>query len=132
MLKEPKFRDNPSRMANLKEFLGHLNSALSQWETQPLEDHLVAAGVPCSKLNTVGELMSDGQVDALDAFNRVVDPEYGPIQVPGLPFHMTALGRRPLLRPPKLGEHTRQVLQEIGYATAKIEGLIKLGAVAAK
>ena len=131
MLKEPKFKDNPSRMANLKEFLGHLNAVIGQWETQPLEDHLVAAGVPCSKLNTVGELMGDGQVDALDAFNRVEDPEYGPIQVPGLPFHMSELGRRPQLRPPKLGEHTRQVLAEIGYDGAKIEGLIKQGAVAA-
>ena len=131
MLKEPKFKDNPSRMANLKEFLGHLNTTIGQWETAKLEDHLVAAGVPCSKLNTVSGLMGDGQVDALDAFNRVEDAEYGPIQVPGLPFHMTALGQRAILRPPKLGEHTRQVLQEIGYDAAKIERLIQQGAVAA-
>jgi crotonobetainyl-CoA:carnitine CoA-transferase CaiB-like acyl-CoA transferase len=131
MLKEPKYKDNPSRMANLKEFLGHLNAAIGPWDTAKLEDHLVAAGVPCSKLNTVAGLMGDGQVDALDAFNRIEDAEYGPIQVPGLPFHMTALGRRPILRPPKLGEHTRQVLHEIGYDAAKIEGLIRKGAVVA-
>jgi len=130
MLQEPKFKDNPSRMANLKAFQGHLNACIVQWKTQALEDHLVAAGVPCSKLNTVGGLMADGQVDALSPFNRVQDPEYGPIQVPGLPFHMSDLGARTPLRPPKLGEHTREVLAEIGYDAAKIEGLVKQGAVA--
>jgi crotonobetainyl-CoA:carnitine CoA-transferase CaiB-like acyl-CoA transferase len=130
MLKDPKFKDNPARMAHLKEFQGHLNACIGQWETAQLENHLVAAGVPCSKLNTVGELMGDGQVAALDAFNRVQDPEYGPIQVPGLPFHMSDLGARAPRRPPKLGEHTREVLAEIGYDAAKIEALVKQGAVA--
>ncbi|MFI5399511.1 MAG: CaiB/BaiF CoA transferase family protein [SAR324 cluster bacterium] len=130
MLKEPKFKDNPSRMANLQEFQRHLNACICQWETRKLEEHLVAAGVPCSKLNTVGELMADGQVNALKPFNRMHDPEYGPIQVPGIPFAMSDLGARPQRRPPKLGEHTREVLAETGYATAEIEALVKRGAVA--
>src|SRR5579863_2235946 len=114
MLKDPKYKDNPSRMSNVKEFQGHLNACIGQWETQKLEDHLVAAGVPSSKLNTVGGLMADGQVDALHPFNKVQDPDYGSIQVPGLPFHMTDIGSRTLRRPPRLGEHTREVLTEIG------------------
>jgi crotonobetainyl-CoA:carnitine CoA-transferase CaiB-like acyl-CoA transferase len=132
MLKEPKYKDNPSRMANLKEFLGHLNAAIGQWETGKLEDHLVKAGVPCSKLNTVGGLMADGQVDALDAFNHTDDPDYGSIQVPGLPFHLSGAGKPKVRRPPRLGEHTREVLAEIGYDGGKIDTLVKSGAVAAE
>ncbi|HUJ75539.1 MAG TPA: CoA transferase [bacterium] len=131
MLKEPKFKDNPSRMAHLQEFLGHLNAVIGKWETARLEEHLVAAGVPCSRLNSVGQLMEDGQVQAVSRFNELDDPDYGHIKVPGLPFMMEPGGERAILRPPRLGEHTRQVLRELGYGPAQIESLIQAGAVGA-
>jgi crotonobetainyl-CoA:carnitine CoA-transferase CaiB-like acyl-CoA transferase len=130
LLKEPKYKDNPGRMANLKEFLSRLNPVIAGWETRKLEDHLVKAGVPCSKLNTVDQLLADGQVNALDPFNEVDDPEYGHFKVPGTPFHLQGMDKPALRRPPKLGEHTREVLREIGYDDARIEDLLSKGAVA--
>ncbi|HEX7925953.1 MAG TPA: CoA transferase, partial [bacterium] len=66
MVKDARFKDNPSRMANLKEFLAELNAVIGKWKTLELEAHLVKAGVPCSKLNSVDQLLADGQVNALD------------------------------------------------------------------
>jgi crotonobetainyl-CoA:carnitine CoA-transferase CaiB-like acyl-CoA transferase len=81
-------------------------------------------------LNTVDQLLADGQVGALDAFNTVEDPAYGRFTVPGTPFHMLGMGKPAARRPPRLGEHTREVLREAGYPDARIDALLKSGAVA--
>jgi crotonobetainyl-CoA:carnitine CoA-transferase CaiB-like acyl-CoA transferase len=130
MLAEPKFKDNPSRMAHLPEFIGHLNQALAQWETAKLVETLVAAGVPSSPINNLAELMADGQVDALDPFIGTHDPDYGDIRTSNVPFHLSDFGSRPIRRPPRLGEHTREVLGELGYDAARIDALYASGAVA--
>jgi len=130
MIDEEKFKDNPARMANLDEFLGHLNEALAKWKTAPLVEKLVAAGVPCSPINDLGELMKEEQVAALTPFIETEDPEYGPLKTSNVPFHISDFGSRPVFRPPKLGEHTREVLQELGYDEARIEALYGSGAVA--
>ena len=130
MIDEPAFKDNPSRMANLEAFLGHLNTALAEWETAAVVETLLGAGVPCSPINNLAELMADGQVDALDAFIAVDDPEYGRLRTSGIPFHLSDFGSRTVTRPPKLGEHTRQVLRELDYDDARIDALYAKGAVA--
>jgi crotonobetainyl-CoA:carnitine CoA-transferase CaiB-like acyl-CoA transferase len=130
MLGEDTFKDNPSRMAHLPEFLGHLNEALAQWETAAVVRTLVAAGVPSSPINNLAGLMADGQVEALAPFIGTDDPDYGAIRTSGLPFHLSDFGSRTVRRPPRLGEHTREVLAELGYDAARIEALYASGAVA--
>jgi crotonobetainyl-CoA:carnitine CoA-transferase CaiB-like acyl-CoA transferase len=130
MLAEEKFKDNPGRMANLPEFLGHLNAAFSKWETGRLVDTCVAAGVPCSRINDLAGLFEDGQVEALEPFVGVDDPDYGPLRTSNVPFHLSDFGSRPIRRPPRLGEHTREVLAELGYDEARIAALFEQGAVA--
>ena len=129
LLAEPKFKDNPSRMANLPEFLGLLNEALAKWKTAAVVHTLVEAGVPCSRINTLAELMADGQVEALQPFIGTDDPQYGPLRTSNVPFHLSDFGSRPIRRPPRLGEHTREVLAELGYKPARIDALYAAGVV---
>jgi crotonobetainyl-CoA:carnitine CoA-transferase CaiB-like acyl-CoA transferase len=130
MIAEPRFKDNPSRMAHLPEFLAHLNEALARRETEPLLALLIKEGVPCSRINTLADLLAEPQVEALHPFIAVDDPEFGRLRTSGLPFHLSDLGSRPVLRPPRLGEHTRPVLRELGYDEASIEALYRDGVVA--
>ena len=130
MIGEEKFKDNPARMANLDEFLSHLNAAFGQWDTAQLVDACIEAGVPCSRINNLAELMADGQVDALDPFIVVKDPDYGHIRTSNVPFHLTDFGARTVTRPPRLGEHTREILAELGFDPARIDGLFEKGVVA--
>ena len=124
MIGEDKFKDNPSRMANQPEFLGLLSDATREWETGPLVELLVNAGVPSSRINNLADLMEEGQVDALGAVKDIDDPEYGKLRVSGTPFHMTGFGKVGPTRAPKLGEHTREILQGLDYDEARIEALI--------
>jgi len=129
MIADAKFKDNPSRMANLQEFTAHLNAVLITRETQPLVELLVKAGVPTSAINNVGEMLADGQAEALNPFISTQDAHYGTLRTSGLPFHIQGLGSRPVTRPPRLGEHTREVLTELGYDAPRIETLLASGAV---
>jgi len=130
MIGEDKFKDNPSRMANLPEFLGHLDKAIGQWETARIVETLVAAGVPSSPINDIAQLMAEEQVAALEPFIQANDAEFGTLRTSNLPFHLTDFGSRGVTRPPRLGEHTREVLGEMGYDTARIDALFGAGAVA--
>ena len=129
MISEEKFKDNRNRMANLPEFLGQLSAATGRWETAALINTLVEAGVPCSKINDFDDLMADGQVDALGAVQEIDDPEYGTLRVCGPPFHMTGFEKRTPFRAPKLGEHTRDILSELGYGDARLQALLDDGVV---
>jgi len=129
MLSDERFKDNPARMANLPAFLDLLYTATRQWKTDDLVNLLVSEGVPCSKLNDFDDLMADGQVDALGAVRNINDPDYGDLRVSGAPFHMTGFDGGTLTRAPKLGEHTREILQELGYNTDRIQTLLEKGAV---
>ena len=130
LIAEPKFKDNPARMANLQDFTDRLNAVLSTRETKPLVDLLVRAGVPCSAINSLGEMLADGQAEAVDPFISSQDSRYGTLRTSGLPFHLSGLGSRPIRRPPRLGEHTREVLAELGYDAGRIDALFDSGAVA--
>ena len=106
------------------------DEALAKWETDTVVQSLVEAGVPCSRINDLAELMADGQAEALRPFIDVDDPEYGHIRTSNVPFHLSDFGTRRYRRPPKLGEHTREVLGELGYDAARIDALYAKGAVA--
>ena len=125
MIPEEKFKDNQNRMAHQPEFLELLSEATRKWETAPLVELLVSAGVPISRINNLADLMEEGQVDALGAVKDIDDPEYGRLRVSGAPFHMTGFGNGGPFRAPKLGEHTREILAALDYDDARIEALIK-------
>jgi crotonobetainyl-CoA:carnitine CoA-transferase CaiB-like acyl-CoA transferase len=129
MIPDDRFKDNQSRMANQPEFLELLSAATRKWETAPLVEVLVNAGVPSSRINNLGDLMEEGQVDALEAVKRIDDPEYGELRVSGPPFHMTGFGNGGPFRAPKLGEHTREILTGLGYDEARITALLDKGIV---
>ena len=132
MIPDERFQDNRSRMANQPEFLALLSEATGKWETAPLVELLVNAGVPSSRINNLADLMEDGQVDALEAVKEIDDPEYGKLRVSGPPFHMTGFGNGHPTRAPKLGEHTREILAALDYDEASISDLIEKGVVKAE
>ncbi|MCZ6628049.1 MAG: CoA transferase [SAR324 cluster bacterium] len=131
MISDERFQDNQSRMIHQPMFLELLSEATRKWDTAPLVELLVGAGVPSSRINNLADLMEEGQVDALGAVQDIDDPDYGKLRVSGPPFHMTGCGNGNLTRAPRLGEHTREILSGLDYDAARIEGLIEKGVVKA-
>jgi formyl-CoA transferase/CoA:oxalate CoA-transferase len=132
MLTDPRFKDNPTRVQNREACLRALQEQLGHWTRDALVAHLHAAGVPCAPVNDLKELLEEEQVRAIAMLIDVRDETYGPLRFSGLPFHLDGRGTPPARRPPRLGEHTREVLSELGYDPARIAGLIEKQVVAGR
>jgi crotonobetainyl-CoA:carnitine CoA-transferase CaiB-like acyl-CoA transferase len=99
----------------------------TEWETL-----LVERGFPCARVRTFPEFLVDPQVEAL-GMNPVIDhPTIGPMRVAGVPVHLDRTPGGIQRAAPTLGQHTEEVLAEIGYDEPRIAGLRRRGVILGK
>ena len=78
--------------------------------------------IPAAAMATLEDLLVDPQL-AATGFFETVDGEAGTLRYPGVPVRFDGV-RPPVGNPPRLGEHTREVLSEAGFDNADIDALI--------
>jgi crotonobetainyl-CoA:carnitine CoA-transferase CaiB-like acyl-CoA transferase len=117
---DPKFALNKDRVANRPALLEILEPIFRQESTKDWLARLEAAGVPCSPINSLDQLVSDAQAEALGIFQDSPD---GNGTVMGLPLSFDSV-RPPFCKAaPRLGEHTQEVLTYLrDKASAKTIG----------
>src|SRR4029079_19541340 len=72
------------------------------------------AGVPCGAVRSIAEVLEDPQLAARSMIETVEHATLGPIGQIGLPVKLSATPGKVHLPPPTLGEHTENVLKELG------------------
>jgi crotonobetainyl-CoA:carnitine CoA-transferase CaiB-like acyl-CoA transferase len=94
---------------------------------------LAAARIPSAVVAAPSEVVEEPHLAVREAFPRVAHPGCGSVRVTATPFHLDGRPVPPRGPAPyRSGEHTREVLGEVlGYPAARIEELLRLGAVAA-
>jgi crotonobetainyl-CoA:carnitine CoA-transferase CaiB-like acyl-CoA transferase len=121
-LSDPRFAEYHNRRANW----GQLIEELERWSTERTTPEVQAIfdhhGVPSSPYRTVQEAMADPQLAHRRAFSEVRDAG-GTFQVLNPPFHMSAATAAAQPHVAALGEHTAELLAEIGYDPAEIAAL---------
>jgi crotonobetainyl-CoA:carnitine CoA-transferase CaiB-like acyl-CoA transferase len=130
MAGDPRFKDNQSRVANRDACIRAIAEKLSHFTRDQLVEKLLEAGVPCAPVNDLKELLEEEQIQAIDTLVDVHDEQHGTLRFSGLPFHLDDRGAPPPRRPPRLGEHTRQVLEELGYDPSRVSALLDKQVVA--
>jgi len=131
LAEDPRFATNADRMAHREALAETLGTYLVHRDTDDWMDRLNVAGVPAGPILDVGQMHADPQTLARGMVTEVEHPTAGTVSTLGCPvtFHGTPGGVRRAA--PLLGQHTREVLAEIGYDGAAIEALIDGGAAAA-
>jgi crotonobetainyl-CoA:carnitine CoA-transferase CaiB-like acyl-CoA transferase len=128
---DPRFATNSARMENLDALVALMNGVLVTRSKSEWLAAFDAAGVPAGPVHDIGEALTHPQTRARGMVVDLVHPEAGPTRALGCPLHLSATPARVDRPAPRLGEHTRELLRESGYADAEVDRLIAEGVVAA-
>jgi crotonobetainyl-CoA:carnitine CoA-transferase CaiB-like acyl-CoA transferase len=130
LVTEPRFATNQGRLANHSEFKARVEAALSKRPVSEWVERLIAAGIAAGPIYEFDQVFEDPQVRHAGMVRDVDQPGLGTVRMLGFPFAVG--GRRPPVRrpAPRLGEHTREVLVELGISESEVDRLIDVGAVA--
>jgi crotonobetainyl-CoA:carnitine CoA-transferase CaiB-like acyl-CoA transferase len=112
LIEDPRFSSNPLRVENRQECIDRLTSLLQTKTAEEWVKILNAEGVPCAPVNTMDAVFSDPQVLHRKMLVEIDHPSAGKIKMVGIPVKYSgteATIRRP---PPRLGEHTDEVLTD--------------------
>jgi len=126
---DPRFRTNADRVAHRAETVALVQNAVAQRTVSEWMDRLTKAGVPCSPINHIDQLLAEPQIEARQMVLTYQHPVGGTMKGVAYPVQIEGLERASRRPPPLLGEHTDALLAELGYSTADIERLHAAGAV---
>jgi crotonobetainyl-CoA:carnitine CoA-transferase CaiB-like acyl-CoA transferase len=118
-------------MQNLPDLTAVMSEKL---KTRPVREWIAALeaeGVPCGPINSIADMAADPHTAAREMVVELDHPRAGRTRALGLPIKLSATPGRVSRAAPLLGQHTREVLAEYGFASAEIEALIGAGAAVA-
>jgi crotonobetainyl-CoA:carnitine CoA-transferase CaiB-like acyl-CoA transferase len=127
---DARFRTNADRMHNLEALTVLMNARLKAKTVREWIAALEAEGVPCGPINTIERMAGDPHTAARAMVVALHHPAAGPTRALGLPVKLSATPGTVSRAAPLLGQHTREVLGEFGFAPAEIDALYAAKAAA--
>jgi len=110
---DSRYRTNELRLRNRETLEPLIESLLSQETRESVEARLVQADVPFGTVNSVEDVLQHPQLDARERWFDIQSP-VGELHALHHPMNIAGL-ERPAMRVPALGEHTAEVLIELGF-----------------
>jgi CoA:oxalate CoA-transferase len=123
LIADERFATNPGRVRHREEVLAPIARVMRQRTSSEWLDLLEQAGIPAAPVNSLAEALLHPQVQHREMVTQVAHPLAGDIQLLGNPIKMDSR-RSDVLPPPRLGEHTQEVLRELlGLSDAELDAL---------
>ncbi len=121
-LADPRFASIGTRTTHVDAIYGLAGQLVRQRTTGEWLELLEAGQVPCARVIRLGDLESNAHLAATGFFQRV-ETAAGTLRYPGVPVLFDG-ERPPVSAPPRLGQHTAEVLAEAGFTADDIAALL--------
>jgi crotonobetainyl-CoA:carnitine CoA-transferase CaiB-like acyl-CoA transferase len=122
---DERYGTNEARVLNRESLIAELQAVFAGRPTEDWESRLLAAGVPAGKIRGVGEALRTGPARTL----RVNHPTAGAVELVGPPFELKGAMLGGSTPPPLLGQHTDEVLRELGVDDDRLDSLEERGVI---
>jgi formyl-CoA transferase len=123
LTRNPAYAEPADRSSNRDALNAELAAILRRGSSAHWIELLNRAGVPCGPINTIDQVFADPQVRHLGLAQGVSSHERGDIELVGQPIIMSRTPSRIRTPPPLMGEHTDELLRELGYDDEGIAAL---------
>lgn len=123
----PEWSHRPRRAELFERARADLAAVFASLRAADIEQRLLARGVPASRFRLLEEVMFDP--DAAHLFHDWDHPVVGSIRMPAAPVQFSASTYEAGTATPALGEHTDEILRQLGYDDAVIDRLVADGVV---
>ncbi len=129
LLEREEYESNGTRCENYKQLAAELEEVFGERDRAEWIEILEAAGIPCGPIHDMAEAFAHPQIQAREMVVEVDHPTAGRIKVLGFPPKLSGTPGGVWRAAPLLGEHTDEVLGELGKSAEEIRRLRNAGAV---
>jgi formyl-CoA transferase/CoA:oxalate CoA-transferase len=129
LIADPRFATNPERVVNRAALIPLIEAALATRSSAEWAELLAGAGIPAGAINDVSAALEHPQVKARDMVLSAEHPSAGTVRMVGSPIKLTGHVTAAHRAPPTLGQHTDEVLGELGYSPSELRTLRQKGVV---
>jgi len=123
LIGDPRFDSNAKRLAQREEMMPIFEARMREKTQAEWLALFEEAKLPCGPILDMQEVFTDDNIAARQLRFRLSHPQEGEIEQLGFPFKFSETPPSARLRPPQLGEHSREILQGAGYSAQQIESL---------
>ena len=113
LAQDSRFVTNSGRVEHREELIALLKPVFLEKKAREWLAVLEGAGIPCGPINTLDQVFAEPQVGAREMLIHMEHPEIGALRLVGSPLKFSETPVEYRLPPPRLGEHTEEILKEL-------------------